>query len=202
MSNLEDKIHAPSCERNRAPLLQSLKGLLDSTSGTLLEIGSGTGQHAVYFAPALPRLNWQPTDLADNLKNIECWRCESGITNISPAIKLDVAHHPWPINEAQAVFTANTLHIVAWPLVIDFFEGVSQVLCKDSLCIVYGPFNYQGDFTSASNKDFDAWLKARDANSGIRDFEAVNELAASKQLVLVQDVAMPANNRLLVWQKK
>lgn len=201
MNNADNKVHAPACERNRVPILQSLKDLLHSTSGTLLEIGCGTGQHAVHFAPAFPQLTWQPTDLADKLTNIELWRKESGITNINPAIHLDIAQHPWPIENVQAVFTANTLHIIAWPLVIDFFKGVNQVLCQDGLCIVYGPFNYQDRFTSASNERFDAWLKGQNPNSGIRNFEAVNDLAEAHQLVLKKDIKMPANNRLLVWKK-
>ena len=202
MKNLDKKVHAPACERNRAPILESLQNLLNSATGTLLEIGSGTGQHAVYIAPAFPHLKWQTSDLKDKIANIELWRKESGIANINSAIELDISQHPWPIKNINTVFSSNTLHIVAWPLVIDFFTGVERVLCDKGLCIVYGPFNYQGKFTSNSNKQFDAWLKTQDPQSGIRDFEAVNEVACRQNLELKKDIEMPANNRLLVWQKK
>ena len=203
----DNKIHSPACERNREPILSELKRILQSTSGTLLEIGSGTGQHAAYFAPSFPGINWQPSDLYENLDNIELWRKESGLSNISnisnikPAIELNIARTPWSISNIQTIFTANTLHIISWPLVEDFFTGVSQTLDKSGFCIVYGPFNYESKFTSTSNEQFDAWLKARDPESGIRDFKAVNNLATCHGLSFIEDIPMPANNRLLVWQK-
>jgi len=198
---IDNKLHSPACDRNREPILSELKRTLKYTSGTLLEIGSGTGQHATYFAPSFPEIIWQSSDLAENLKNIELWRREFNLSNIKPAIELNIAHTPWPFTNIQTIFTANTLHIISWPLVESFFEGVNQTLDNGGLCLVYGPFNYEGKFTSTSNKQFDAWLKSRDPESGIRDFKAVNNLAICHGLTFIEDVPMPANNRMLIWQK-
>ena len=198
---IDNKLNSPACDRNREPILSELKRTLKSSSGTLLEIGSGTGQHAAYFAPSFPEIIWQPSDLPENLKNIELWRREFNLSNIKPAIELNIAHTPWPITNIQTIFTANTLHIISWPLVESFFEGVNQTLDNGGLCLVYGPFNYEGKFTSTSNKQFDAWLKSRDPKSGIRDFDTVNNLATSHRLTFIEDISMPANNRLLIWQK-
>ena len=198
---IDNKLNSPACDRNREPILSELKRTLKSSSGILLEIGSGTGQHAGYFAPSFPEIIWQPSDLPENLNNIELWRREFNLSNIKPAIELNIAHTPWPITNIQTIFTANTLHIISWPLVESFFEGVSQTLDSGGLCLVYGPFNYKGKFTSTSNEQFDAWLKSRDPESGIRDFKAVNNLAICHGLTFVEDVPMPANNRMLIWQK-
>jgi len=198
---IDNKLNSPACDRNREPILSELKRTLKSSSGILLEIGSGTGQHAGYFAPSFPEIIWQPSDLPENLNNIELWRREFNLGNIKPAIELNIAHTPWPITNIQTIFTANTLHIISWPLVESFFEGVNQTLDNGGLCLVYGPFNYEGKFTSTSNEQFDAWLKSRDPESGIRDFKAVNNLAICHGLTFVEDVPMPANNRMLIWQK-
>ena len=193
------KPFAPSCERNQGPILEVLQRHLGTTC-RVLEIGSGTGQHAVHFAAAMPWLAWQCSDRADNLSGIAAWRDEAALANTPPAIELDV-DGPWPGNGFDAVFTANSLHIMGWPQVEAFFAGVGKVLQEDGLLIVYGPFNYGGDFTSDSNRAFDQWLKDRDPASGIRDFEVVDALARAIGLALVEDNAMPANNRALVWQK-
>jgi cyclopropane fatty-acyl-phospholipid synthase-like methyltransferase len=193
------KPFAPSCERNQGPILEVLQRHLGATR-RVLEIGSGTGQHAVHFAAAMPWLAWQCSDRADNLSGIAAWRDEAALANTPPAIELDV-DGPWPGNGFDAVFTANSLHIMGWPQVEAFFAGVGKVLQEDGLLIVYGPFNYGGEFTSDSNRAFDQWLKDRDPASGIRDFEAVDALARAIGLALVEDNAMPANNRALVWQK-
>ena len=193
------KPFAPSCERNQGPILEVLQRHLGTTR-RVLEIGSGTGQHAVHFAAAMPWLAWQCSDRADNLPGIAAWRDEAALANTPPAIELDVVG-PWPGNGFDAVFTANSLHIMGWPQVEAFFAGVGKVLQEDGLLIVYGPFNYGGDFTSDSNRAFDQWLKDRDPASGIRDFEVVDALARAIGLALVEDNAMPANNRALVWQK-
>ena len=199
MLRLVTKPFAPSCERNQGPILEVLQRHLGTTR-RVLEIGSGTGQHAVHFAAAMPWLAWQCSDRADNLPGIAAWRDEAALANTPPAIELDV-DGPWPGNRFDAVFTANSLHIMGWPQVEAFFAGVGKVLQEDGLLIVYGPFNYGGEFTSDSNRAFDQWLKDRDPASGIRDFEAVDALARAIGLALVEDNAMPANNRALVWQK-
>jgi hypothetical protein len=178
----------------------------------VLEIGSGTGQHAVYFAAHLPHLIWQPADLAENLPGIEGWRAEAargsaaagasaGLPNLLPPLMLDVNQPQWPDTGADAVFSANTLHIMSWYEVRLFFAGVGRLLPATGVLAVYGPFNYGGRYTSESNARFDRSLRNRDPRSGIRDFEAVDALAAEQRLVLQRDVAMPANNRTLVWRR-
>lgn len=195
-----DKPHSPSCERNRDPILAVLQEQLMDRH-RVLEIGSGTGQHAVHFAAALPHLTWQTSDRAENLPGVRAWLDEAGLANTPPPIELDV-NGPWPSQRFDAVFMANTLHIMSWPEVERCFQGLAGVLADDAMLIVYGPFNYGGRYTSDSNANFDVWLKARGAHQGIRDFEAVNALASRLRLVLVGDLAMPANNRCLVWRRQ
>ena len=193
------KPYSPSCDRNRDPILAVLRDhFMDRNR--VLEIGSGTGQHAVYFADALPHLSWQASDLRENLAGMAAWIGEAGLANTPPPLALDV-EAAWPAGNYDAVFTANTLHIMGWPAVFRLFAGLSAVLAADAKLIVYGPFNYGGQFTSQSNAEFDLWLKARAGHQGIRDFEAVAALAAGIGLDLVEDRAMPANNRCLVWHR-
>jgi len=197
--------NAPSCERNRDPILAVLQRTFVDRRN-VLEIGSGTGQHAVYFAAAMPWLRWQCSDRAENLPGIASWLEHASLPNAPAAVELDVASGPWPRPDAgdgrfDAVFSANTLHIMGWPQVEAFFAGLDGVLADEATLVVYGPFNYGGDYTSDSNRDFDGWLKARDPQSAIRDFEAVDALARRIGLRLVEDVAMPANNRCLVWRR-
>jgi cyclopropane fatty-acyl-phospholipid synthase-like methyltransferase len=169
---------------------------------SVLEIGSGTGQHAVHFARHLPHLTWQPTDLAENHPSIRAWAAEAGLENLREPLVLDVSHRPWPVTCADAVFTANTAHIVSWPAVEAMFAGVGAVLPPGGRFCLYGPFSYGGRHTSASNVQFDAMLRARDPQSGVRDFEALAACAHEAGLVLRADHAMPANNRILVWEKQ
>jgi cyclopropane fatty-acyl-phospholipid synthase-like methyltransferase len=196
---MDTKPCSPSCERNRDPILAVLRRHFVDC-GSVLEVGSGTGQHAVHFAGALPWLSWQCTDLAPQLPGIRQWLDEAGLPNTPPPLELDVGG-PWPEGPYDAVFSANILHIVGWTEVEAFFAGVGRVLGAAGVLAVYGPFNANGVYTSASNRDFDAWLKARDPRSGIRDAEAVQALAAQAGLQAVDDVAMPANNRCLVWRR-
>lgn len=200
-----EKPFAPSCERNRDPILDVLREYF-ANSRHVLEIGSGTGQHAVHFAAAMPWLTWQCTDRAENLPGAVQWLDEAALPNTPTPIELDVATGPWPTQAFDAVFSANTLHIMGWADVVLFFEGVGR-LCKQvsrngMTLAVYGPFNYGGNYSSDSNREFDAWLHARDPRMGVRDFEAVDALAQGVGLALVDDIAMPANNRLLVWRGK
>jgi len=167
----------------------------------VLEIGSGTGQHAVYFAAALPHLVWQTADLPAHHAGMRMWLDEAALPNVLPPLALDVRRDDWHGGRYDAVFSANTLHIMGWPEVADFFRGVGAVLKPAGVLAVYGPFNYGGAFTAESNARFDAWLKARDPASGVRDFEAVDALARGVGLVLADDVPMPANNRTLVWRR-
>lgn len=199
MQLMTEKPFAPSCERNQGPILDVLQRHLGDTR-RVLEVGSGTGQHAVHFAAAMPWLTWQTSDRADNLPGITAWLDDMALPNTPLTIELDV-DGPWPDATFDAVFTANSLHIMGWPQVEAFFAGVGQVLAKGGLLIVYGPFNYGGEFTSDSNRTFEQWLKDRDAASGIRDLEAVDALARRIGLLLLEDNAMPANNRGLVWRR-
>ena len=196
---MAEKPFAPSCERNQGPILEVLLRHFADTR-RVLEIGSGTGQHAVHFAAAMPWLSWQAGDRADNLPGIALWRDDAGLPNTPPAIELDV-DGPWPDATFDAVFTANSLHIMGWAQVQAFFAGIAAVLEDGGLLVVYGPFNYGGEFTSDSNRAFEQWLKDRNPASGIRDFEAVDALACGIGLLRVEDNAMPANNRCLVWRR-
>jgi hypothetical protein len=200
-----EKPYAPACDRNREPILAVLRRHFAGRQ-RVLELGSGTGQHAVHFAAALPWLTWQCSDLAENLPGIRRWLDDAGLPNTPPPIPLQaVAGNslaPAPGSPGyDAVFSANSLHIMGWPEVEALFAGL-PALCADAATVaVYGPFNYDGTYTSDSNRDFDGWLKARDPRSGIRDFEAVDALARRIGLRLAEDAAMPANNRCLVWRR-
>ena len=195
-----NKPYSESCEQNREPILAVLKQAF-ADHNRVLEIGSGTGQHAVYFAAELPHLRWQTADVLAHHPGILAWLEEAALANVLPPLELDVNQTDWHSGRYDAVFSANTLHIMGWPEVIRFFDGVGAVLAPGGVLVVYGPFNYNGQFTSSSNARFDAWLKARDPASGVRDFEAVDALARAQGLVLQHDIAMPANNRSLVWQR-
>jgi SAM-dependent methyltransferase len=189
-----------ACERNKEPILKILRGAF-ATSTNVLEIGSGTGQHAVYFARALPHLTWQPSDVPEYLPGLEQRIRLEGSPNLLPPVRLDVRDDPWPIRSADAVFSANTLHIMDWPCVQFFFQGIARILKPDGLLCVYGPFRYGGKYTSDSNETFDQHLRMRDCGSGIRDAEAVDALADAQGLKLVVDHRMPANNQTRIWRR-
>ena len=189
-----------ACERNKGPILAVLREEL-AASHAALEIGSGTGQHAVFFAAQLPQLSWQPSELPEHLATLaERVRLE-GSANVRPPLPLDVCQRPWEVAAVDALFSANTLHIMSWAAVEQFFRGVDQVLSAPGVLCVYGPFRYHGQHTSHSNAEFDRFLRTRDPLSGVRDFEAVEALAGAQGLTLHADHAMPANNRLLVWRR-
>jgi SAM-dependent methyltransferase len=189
-----------ACERNKGPILAVLQREF-AACHSALEIGSGTGQHAVYFAAHLPGLSWQPSEVPALLPMLsERTRAEGG-ANLRAPVALDVRVQPWPVAASDAVFTANTLHIMSWPAVEDFFRGVEATLRPGGVLCVYGPFRYRGEHTSQSNADFDLWLRQHDPHSGIRDFEALDELARGAQLAPAGDHAMPANNRTLTWRR-
>ena len=190
-----------ACERNKGPILAVLAGEL-AASRAVLEIGSGTGQHAVHFARHLPHLTWQPTELGAELDPLEERIRLEGLPNLRAALALDVRAHPWPVERVDAVFSANTLHIMAWDAVEHFFRGVGEVLASPGVLCVYGPFRYRGGYTSESNAEFDRFLRRRDPSSGIRDFEALERLAAAAGLALAADHVMPANNQTLVWRRR
>jgi hypothetical protein len=194
------KPYSVACERNRDAILAVLREHFADRRRTL-EIGSGTGQHAVFFAAALAHLQWQTSDVAENLAGIRSWLDEAALPNTLPPLELDVSAQ-WPAVRYDSIFTANTLHIMSWPQVQALFRHLGAAITADAVVAVYGPFNYEGRFTSESNAAFDASLKQRDALMGIRDFAAVDALAQSIGLELVADVAMPANNRTLLWRSR
>lgn len=197
---MTDKPFSESCVQNRGPILAVLR-VWFADRRHVLEIGSGTGQHAVYFAPELPHLVWQTADVPPHHAGIRAWLDDAALPNVRPPLALDASDPAWHGGRYDAVFSANTLHIMSWPEVAQCFAGIGAVLESGGTLVIYGPFNYNGAYTSESNARFDAWLKARDPASGVRDFEAVDALARAQGLVLQQDIAMPANNRTLVWRK-
>ncbi len=194
------KPFSESCVQNQAEICAVLESLLIDNKH-VLEIGSGTGQHAVYFAERLPHLIWQTSDQEQYHPGIKLWLNEAGLDNTRDPIKLDVSNDTWPEISIDAVFSANAVHIMAWDNVVDYFKYSAELLHKNGLFILYGPFNYGGKYTSQSNANFDDWLKARDPKSGIRDFEALDDMANKKNMMLKHDIEMPANNRILCWEK-
>ena len=193
------KPFSQACENNKAPILAHLKTYYSGVS-EVLEIGSGTGQHSVYFAEHLPYLTWQTSDLAIHHSGILQWHQEAKLSNLYPPLLLDL-NKPWPVQNVAAIFTANTLHIVSESLVERFFEGVKEHLSTDGILCIYGPFKYQGHFTSESNQRFEAFLKQQDVQSGIRDYEWIEQLAHRAGLTLIEDIPMPANNQLLIFKR-
>ncbi|AKH21537.1 DUF938 domain-containing protein [Sedimenticola thiotaurini] len=195
------KPYSESCEQNREPILSVIQPLFADLT-QILEIGSGTGQHAVYFAARMPHLVWHTSDCAEYHAGIRLWLEEAALPNVRPPLHLDVARSDWPTLGVDGVFSANTAHIMHWPEVEAMFAGVGALLPAGGRFALYGPFNYQGRFTSASNARFDGWLKQRDPAMGVRDFEALDGLAREAGMLLMDDFEMPANNRILCWQRR
>ncbi len=189
-----------ACENNKLPILEVLRRHLADVDA-LLELASGTGQHARFFAEQLPHISWQPSDLPDHLAGIESWREDYRGDNLLPPHALDVTWKDWGIAIPAALFTANSLHIMPWSAAEALFQHLGAHAPASNRLLVYGPFNYGGCYTSDSNARFDQWLAEQYPGGGIRDFETVDRCAAEAGYRLLEDVAMPANNRLLVWQK-
>ncbi|UTW44699.1 DUF938 domain-containing protein [bacterium SCSIO 12696] len=196
-----EKPYSQACENNKRPVLAILKKAL-AHSKRVLEVGSGTGQHAVHFAPELPHLHWQTSDLPENHIGINQWIDDFPCANLQRPLLLDVDMPEWNLDAVDGVFTANTLHIMSWQSVQNLFVHVGKVLSPGGRFCIYGPFNYNGQYTSDSNASFDVWLKETASHRAIRDFEAVEKLAKEQSMSLLDDYEMPANNRLLVWEKK
>lgn len=194
------KPYSESCDQNKEPILAILNDIL-AASRRVLEIGSGTGQHAVYFGRHLTQLVWQTSDITPHHTGIRAWLEDAQLPNVLPPLALNVATDPWPVELFDSVFSANTAHIMSMPEVTLMFAGIGRVLTPGGIFCLYGPFNYNGHFTSESNARFDVWLKMRDPASGVRDFEYLDELAQAAGMTLLHDYAMPANNRTLVWRK-
>lgn len=197
----KDKPFSQACENNKAPILEKLATLFKQP-GTILEIGTGTGQHAVHFASHLPHLLWQPTDHPQNAQLSRAWIADSGLANINPPIALNVLDGVWfDLPAIIGAFSANTAHIMAWEEVRAMFLGIGGVLPLNGVFSLYGPFRYGGRHTSESNERFDRSLRAQASHMGIRDIEDLKALGEETGLVLEEDFEMPANNRLLVWRK-
>lgn len=195
------KPFSQACENNKQPILNILTRAF-AKQKYVLEIGSGTGQHAVYFAKNLSFLIWQTSDLSINHPGINQWITDFPTANIRQPLTIDLTNVQPLVQKIDGIFTANTLHIISWPLVLKFFDTVEKYLNINGILCIYGPFNYQGKYTSESNANFDLWLKERDVHSGIRNFEAVCQLAKDAGLSLEEDIEMPANNRFLIFKKQ
>jgi cyclopropane fatty-acyl-phospholipid synthase-like methyltransferase len=195
-----EKPNAPATERNRDVILQVLQDEFRE-SRSVLEIGSGTGQHAVFFARALPHLIWQSSDREINHAGIQSWIDDAGLENVRMPLLLDVEVSERPDDTFEAVFSANTAHIMGFPAVECMFSIVGACLIEGGVFCLYGPFNQNGAFTSPSNEKFDASLKAQDVSMGIRNLEDLDALAEVNGMTRVRLYAMPANNNLVVWQK-
>jgi len=193
------KPFSTACERNRDPILKELQIRIVRQSA-VLEVGSGTGQHAIYFAKHMPNVLWQCSDLRENLSGIQMWIDDACLSNVLQPIELDVSD-PTIYKTYDAVYSCNTLHIMSKSNVVKFFNLVNSVTKKQSSLFVYGPFNYNGEYTSSSNAEFDAWLKERNLESAIKDFEWIDELANDAGFFIIDDIEMPANNRLLHWER-
>ncbi len=191
---------AESCLQNQQVILEVLQTLF-TEPGTVLEVGSGTGQHAVYFTQHMPHLQWQPGDLAEQLPGMKMWLDEVGHNRIREPLVLDVDSAPWPVSKMDYIFTANTIHIISTPQVERLFKKVEACMKPGALFAQYGPFNYNGQYTSESNARFDIWLKQQHPESCIKHFEDLQVLAEQHGMSLYNDIEMPANNRILVWQK-
>jgi SAM-dependent methyltransferase len=192
---------SPACERNRDPILRVIGGVFDQP-GEILEIGSGTGQHAVYFARHLPHVVWHASDREENHPGIRAWKDRAGLANLYGPHALDARDEAWPVSRVEGVFSANTVHIMDWHSVEALFVGVGRVLRPGGAFCLYGPFRFDGVFTSESNRAFDGDLRRRDPSMGIRDFEALDELARTAGLKHEARHDLPANNQLLVWRRE
>jgi cyclopropane fatty-acyl-phospholipid synthase-like methyltransferase len=196
-----NKPYSSACDNNQQAIFSIIDRVFENCK-SVLEIGSGTGQHAVYFAKKMPHLIWHTSDLEQNHEGILAWLGEADLNNVIEPLELDVSDSAWPIDKVDAVFSANAVHIMSWQAVKLMIIGVGELLEDQGLMVLYGPFNYNNAFTSESNARFDIWLKQRDPESGIRNFEDMEEIANASGLYLQNDYEMPANNRILCWKKK
>lgn len=193
--------YSPAAERNRRPILAVLRRHL-GPGCRVLEVGAGTGQHARYFAAELADVHWQATDAGKNLAVLAAGLEAPGAPAMPAPVALDVARDDWPAGPFDAVYTANTAHIMSWPEVCAMLAGAARVLGPDGLLLIYGPFSRGGEHTSESNRRFDEQLRGRDAAMGIRAVEDVDREAATHGFAREAEYAMPANNLLLVWRRQ
>lgn len=196
------RLYAPSAERNSEPILAVLSRVLPA-GGVVLEIASGSGQHAARFARGLPHLNWQPTDADEGARaSILSWSAEAGLPNLRPPLALDASAPEWPVAAADAVVCINMVHIAPWSAAEGLFAGAGRVLPPGGVLYLYGPYRFEGAFTAPSNEAFDQSLRARDPRWGVRDVRDLEAEAASRGFVLSEVVAMPGNNHSLVFHRR
>src|SRR5690554_6850712 len=189
-----------ACENNKGPILERLREVFNAP-GTVLEIGSGTGQHAVHFAHALPHLQWQPTERPGACHLASTRLKQAALPNILPILELDAGKIPWPVADVRWAFSANTAHIMGWDHVEQMFRGIGERLADDGAFCLYGPFNHRGQFTSESNREFDQYLRSRAPHMGIRDIEDLSALAETARMALSERFELPANNGMLVFRR-
>ncbi len=196
---IPEKPYALSCDKNSEPILEVLKDYLPGHQA-LLELGAGTGQHAIYMAPHFKNMTWTVADMQDRHEGIQMWIKDFPRANVKGPVEYEAGKTPLPDGDFDVVFTANTLHIMSWSHGLQMFDDL-QGLKSEALFVVYGAFNYDGKYSSESNKKFDQWIKDRFPEGGIRDFEKVEEELRQRHFQLVKDHEMPANNRLLIFKK-
>lgn len=200
-SKLQDALSSPSVARNREPILAVLRRILPQ-AGTVLEIASGTGEHAVFFAAALPHLTWQPTDRDERaLRSIATHRATSGLTNLLAPLALDAAAPEWPVGQADAIVAINMVHISPWQATQGLMAGAGRLLPPGGVLYLYGAYKENGAHTAPSNAAFDEDLRRRNPEWGVRDLEEVARLAEAHGLTLSERIAMPANNLSLVFRR-
>jgi SAM-dependent methyltransferase len=197
----DGKQHAPATARNRDAIRAVLARELPA-HGSVLEIASGSGEHAVYFAAAFPHLTWQPSDPSDAaLASITAWRAEAQLANLQAAIALDAAAAGWPIAHADAIVCINMVHISPWQATLGLFAGAARTLARGALLYLYGPYRFDGAFTAESNAEFDRSLRSRDPQWGVRDVGELDAAARPHGLARRDTVVMPANNHSLIFRK-
>lgn len=195
-----DKPFSQACVNNRGPIAEILQRVF-AQSKNILEIGSGTGQHGVWFAEKMPHLSWQTSDQPHNHAGICQWISDCPAPNLLEPVALDVLSDPWPEGSYDGVFSANTAHIMPWEAFVAMFTGIGEHLLSNGLFCLYGPMKYMGELDAPSNVQFDQMLRQQLPHQGIRKFHDINRLALAAGLILLEDNALPANNRLIVWQK-
>ena len=195
---MNEKPYAPSCDKNAKPILRVLRSFLKD-SRSLLEIGAGTGQHSVFMAPHFEQMSWTLVDRKENHKGISLWLNEFLRPSIKGPFEYEIPKDSLPEANFDVVFTCNTLHMIPWGYCLKMFDDISHVLLQEGLFIVYGAFNYGGKFTSESNRKFDIWLKKRNFESGIKNFENIISELEIRGFKLMEDIPMPANNRILIF---
>ena len=200
MNNVTEKRVAPSAERNKVPILNELRKLVGK-GDKVLEIGSGTGQHACFFAGEMSQIVWQPTELPGELTQIRRWMADENSENILNPVEFDVTQADWPFRDFDLAYTCNTLHIMSGPAVQCLFDGVAGVLGNSGCLCAYGPFSFNGEHTAASNAEFDAMLRTGNPDQGVRDMVWLNELAEASGLQPANCTAMPSNNFFAVWER-